>query len=110
MTSRYLLPFLEKHIDRLAFLWIEEPIVKKDDWDKLADKIQVMFSATTCNLILTDPHPAAENEVYLDDNDDNNFFTPEWHPDCGDLHWDERHLYSDLLGEDSVGDDSVEDD
>ena len=100
MTSKYLLPFLENHVDRLEFLCIEEPIVKKDDWQRLADKIRMMFSATTCDLILTDPHPAAEGELYLDDNDDNNFFTTEMHPDFGELYWEERHLYSDLLGED----------
>ena len=73
--------------------------MKRDDWLRIADKIRMMFSATACDLDLTDPHPAAEDQIYLDDNDDNEFFTPELHPDC-DLHWNERHLYSDLLGED----------
>ena len=100
MTSKYLLPFLKKHVHELKTLWIEEPIVKQDDWQKLGDKIRTMFSTTTCDLWLDDPHPDAEDEKYLDDNDDNNFFTTELHPDFGDLHWDERHEYSDLLEED----------
>ena len=99
MTSRYLLPFLEKHVDSLEYLCIEDPIVKRDDWLRIADKIRMVFSATTCDLDLTDPHPAAEDEIHLDDNDDNNFFTPVLHPDYA-YHWNERHLYSDLLGED----------
>ena len=90
MTSNYLLPFLKKHADRLESLCIAEPIVKKDDWQKLADKICMMFSATTCDLRLTDPHPAAEYEVYLDDNDDNNFLTPEMHPDYREFYWHVR--------------------
>ena len=100
MTSKYLLPFLKKHVHTLELLSIEEPIVKKDDWQRLADKIHMMFSTTTCHLELTDPHPAAEDEMELGDDDDNSFFTPELHPDIDDLHWNDRHEYSDLLGED----------
>ncbi len=98
MTSKYLLRFLEKHVDGLESLCIEEPIVKKDDWRRLADKVHMMFSTTKCDLRLTGPHPAAEDEDFLDDNDDNNFFTTELHPDF-DEPWEERHLYSDLLEE-----------
>ncbi len=100
VTSLYLLPFLKKHVDNLESLCIEDPIVKLIDWQWIADKIRMMFSATTCHLILTDPHPAAEDEIYLDDNDDNSFFTPELHPDFDELDWEDRHLYRDLLGED----------
>ena len=99
MTSKYLLPFLRKHVHKLKTLWIVEPIVKEDDWQRIADEIRAMFSTTTCDLFLDDPHPDAEDEPFLDDNDENNFFTPELHPDFGDLHWDERHEYSDLLEE-----------
>ena len=100
MTSKYLLLFLEKHVDRLESLCIEKPIVKRDDWQILADEVRTMFSATTCELRLTDPHPAAEYEVYLDDNDDNNFTTPEMHPDFRELYWEDRQLDRDVLGED----------
>ena len=100
MTSKYLLPFLKKHVHTLKLLTIEEPLVKKDDWHRLADKIRMIFSTTTCLLDLSDPHPAAEDHPELDDDDDNSFFTPELHPDIDDLHWNERHEYSDLLEDD----------
>ncbi|KAK0514662.1 hypothetical protein JMJ35_003279 [Cladonia borealis] len=109
MTSKYLLPFLKKHLDKLESLCIEEPIVKKDDWQELADKIRVIFAATTCDLRLTDPHPAAEDELYLDDHDENNFCTTETHPYCN-LYWEVRELDRDSLGDDSLGDDSLGDD
>ena len=92
MTSIYLLPFLKKHVDRLESLCIEEPIVKKDDWEILADKVRMMFSATTCDLRLTDPHPAAEYEIDLDDNDENNFITSEVHPNYLEYFWSEREF------------------
>ena len=100
MTSEYLLPFLKKHVHTLELLSIEEPLVKKDDWHRLADKIRTMFSTTTCCLELTDSHPAAEDKDELNDNDDDSFFTPELHPDIDGLHWNQRHEYSDLLEED----------
>ena len=97
MTSRYLLRFLRKHVNSLESLYIEEPIVKKDDWQRLAAKVRAMFSTTKCDLRLTDPHPEAENEYCLDDND-YNFVTTEFHPDFHDLHWEDR--YPDLLADD----------
>ena len=101
VTSEYLLPSWKKHVHGLQTLWIKEPIVKQDDWQRLADQIRTMFSTTTCDLWLDDPHPNAEDELHLGDNDDL-FFTMRLRPNLGDLRWNERHAYtpSDLLGED----------
>ena len=99
MTSKYLLPFLRKHVHTLESLSIIDPLVKKDDWQRMADKIRTMFSNTACDLWLSDPDSDAEDEMELQDDDENSFFTPELHPEFDDIHWDERHEYSDLLGE-----------
>lgn len=100
LTSKYLLPFLEKHVHGLQALWIKEPLVKKHDWQRLADKIRTMFSTTKCDLRLDDPHPEAEDEIFLEDYDDNNFFVTDLHPNFPDLNEDERHEYSDPLEDD----------
>ena len=95
MTSKYLLPFLRKHVRKLKALWIVEPIVKEDDWKRIADEIRMMFSTTTCDLFLDDPHPDAEDEPFLDDNDENVFWASDLHPDVGNLDWFERREYRD---------------
>ena len=68
------------------------PIVDEIAWQWIAHEIRSMFSDTTCDYWLTDPHPAAADEDYLDDGDDNNFFTTEMHPDARELEWGHRLL------------------
>ena len=107
MRSKYLLPFLRKHVRKLKALWIVEPIVKEDDWKRIADEIRTIFSTTTCDLFLDDPHPDAEDEPFLDDLDDsdeNKFWASDWHPEFGsDLHFSRRPEYRDLREKGEVG-------
>ena len=90
IKSRSLLPFLENHVDSLESVCIAMPIMDELAWQLIFDGICSIFSASTCDLWLTDPHPAAADENYLDDDDDSNFLTTEMHPDSRTLEWGHR--------------------